>query len=35
MINFNNKKKQRLISGIIAGLLVFAMIIGLLVSSFL
>lgn len=33
MINFNNKKKQRLISGIIAGVLTFAMIIGLLVSA--
>lgn len=33
MINFNNKKKQRLISGIIAGVLAFAMIIGLLVNA--
>lgn len=33
MINFNNKKKQRIISGIIAGVLAFAMIIGLLVSA--
>lgn len=32
MINFNNKKKQRLISGIIAGVLAAAMVIGLLVS---
>lgn len=33
MINFNNKKTQRVISGVIAGLLVLAMVIGLLVSS--
>lgn len=35
MIDFSNKKKMRLISGIIAGILVVAMVIGLLVSSFL
>lgn len=33
MINFSNKKTQRIISGIIAGILVLAMVIGLLVSS--
>lgn len=35
MINFNNKKTQRLISGIIAGVLVLAMVVGLLVSNFM
>lgn len=35
MIDFSNKKKMRLISGIISGILVVAMVIGLLVSSFL
>lgn len=34
MINFNNKKTQRTIAGIIAGILVLAMVVGLLVSSF-
>jgi hypothetical protein len=33
MINFNNKKTQRRIAGIIAGVLVFAMVVGLLVST--
>lgn len=33
MFNFSNKKKQRLISGIVAGILVLAMVIGLLVSA--
>lgn len=33
MINFNNKKTQRKIAGVIAGLLVFAMVVGLLVTS--
>lgn len=33
MINFNNKKKQRIISAVIAGLLVFAMVVSLLVTS--
>lgn len=33
MINFNNRKKQRIISIIIAGTLVAAMVVGLLVSS--
>ena len=32
MLNFSNKKKQKLIAGIISGLLVLAMVIGLLVS---
>lgn len=35
MIDFSNKKKTRLISGIIAGILVFAMVVGLLVSNFM
>lgn len=34
MINFNNKKTQRVISGVIAGILAAAMVIGLLVSAF-
>ena len=33
MINFNNKKTQRTIAGVIAGVIAFAMVIGLLVSS--
>lgn len=33
MINFNNKKTQRIISGVIAGVLALAMIIGLLVTA--
>lgn len=33
MINFNNRKTQRIISAVIAGVLVFAMVIGLLVSA--
>jgi hypothetical protein len=33
MINFSNKKNQRKIAGIIAGILVFAMVVGLLVTS--
>jgi hypothetical protein len=33
MINFNNKKTQRRIAGVIAALLVFAMVVGLLVTS--
>ena len=32
MINFSNKKTQRVISGVIAGILVFAMVIGLLLG---
>lgn len=35
MIDFSNKKKMRLVSGIIAGVLVVAMVISLLVSSFM
>lgn len=33
MINFNNKKTQRIISGVIAAVLVLSMVIGLLVST--
>lgn len=33
MINFNNRKTQRIIAGIIAGILVVAMVAGLLISS--
>ena len=33
MINFNNKKTQRTRAGVIAGVIAFAMVIGLLVSS--
>ncbi len=33
MINFNNKKKQRIISGVIAAVLTLSMVVGLLVST--
>lgn len=32
MINFNNKKTQRIIAGVISGILVLAMVLGLLFS---
>lgn len=33
MINFSNKKTQKKIAAIICGILVFAMVVGLLVSA--
>lgn len=33
MINFNNKKTQKKIAAVIAGVLAFSMVIGLLVSA--
>lgn len=35
MIDFTNKKKQRMISGIIAAILVIALVVGLLISNFM
>lgn len=35
MINFNNPKNKKIVAGILAGVLVFAMVIGMLLPAFI